>query len=116
MTLSPACKMSSRREGRPMPEIIRSYVLKCQLQNWTNAELLRLEALRLVSDYLNQHPFSPASVEFTVENLSPRAEIEFALRNCDDDFAAHDLELEVGVGVVLTGAVVPIGGVRCVVR
>ena len=53
---------------------------------------------------------SPAAVEFAVEDLFPRAEIEFAFGDGDDDFAAHDLAFHVGVGVVFAGAVVVVGG------
>jgi hypothetical protein len=70
----------------------------------------------LVSDYLNQHSLPTSPVEFAVENLFPRAEIQFALGNCDDDFAAHDLTLEVGVSVVFAGAIMPIKGGRCMWR
>ena len=35
----------------------------------------------------------------------PGADIEFALGDGDDDFAAHDLALHVSVGVVFAGAV-----------
>jgi len=63
----------------------------------------------LLADYFNQHALSPAAVEFAVENLFPRAEIEFAFSNCDDDFPAHDLTFQVGVGVVFAGSVMSIG-------
>ena len=67
----------------------------------------------LVSDYLDQHSLSPSAIEFAVENLFPRSEIKFALGDCDDDFPAHDLPLEVGVGVVFAGLVVArVGGRR----
>ena len=66
---------------------------------------------RLVSNYLDQHSLSPSSVEFAVEDLFPRTEVEFALGDGDDDFAAHDLTLEMGVGVVFAGAIVAIAEV-----
>ena len=72
--------------------------------------------LSLLSDYLNQHPFAPTAVEFTVENLFPRSEIQFAFGDRDDHFAAHDLTFEVSVGVVFAGSVVTIRGGRCVRR
>src|SRR6185369_8350144 len=37
------------------------------------------------------------------------SEIKFALGNRDDDFPAHDLALEMCVGVVFAGPIVPIG-------
>jgi hypothetical protein len=60
----------------------------------------------LLPDDLDQHPLGPVAVEFAVENLFPRAEVEFPLGDGDDDFPAHDLTLQMGVGVVLAGAVV----------
>ena len=71
---------------------------------------------RLVSDYLDQHAFATSAVEFAVENLFPCAEIQFALRNCDDDFPAHDLALEMGISVVFAGLVVSIRARRRVRR
>jgi hypothetical protein len=62
----------------------------------------------LVSDDFNEHSFAPLAVEFAVENLFPRPEIEFAFGDRDDDFAAHDLTFEMRVGVVFAGAIVSI--------
>ena len=42
--------------------------------------------------------------------MFPWAEVEFAIGDGDDDFAAHDLALEVGVVVVFAGAVVVVLG------
>src|SRR5713101_5992140 len=60
----------------------------------------------LLSSYLDQHSLPPSPVEFAVQNLFPRPEIEFAFGDCDDDFAAHDLTFEMGIGVVFAGAIV----------
>jgi hypothetical protein len=70
----------------------------------------------LLADNFDKDAFAPVSVEFAVENLFPRPEVEFAFCNCDDDFAAHDLTLEMGVSVVFAGAIVSIGGCRRVRR
>ena len=72
--------------------------------------------LSLLSDYLNQHAFSSAAVEFTVENLFTRPEIQFAFGDRNDSFSPHDLTLEVGVSVVFAGTVVSIGVRRRVRR
>ena len=64
----------------------------------------------LVSDDFHERAFSAAAIELAIEDLFPRAEIEFAFGNGDDDFAAHDLPLQMGVGVVFAGAIVPVGG------
>ena len=60
------------------------------------------------ADNFDQRAFAAAAVEFAVEDLFPRPEIEFAVGDGDDDFAAHDLALQVGVGVVFAGAVVAV--------
>lgn len=72
--------------------------------------------ISLFSDYLNQRSLSPSAVEFAVENLFPRTEIQFAFCDCDDDFAPHDLTLEMGVSVVFAGPVMSIGARRRVRR
>ena len=66
------------------------------------------QSRRLFSDHLDQHTLGPAPVEFAVKDLLPRAEIEFPVRDRDDDLAAHDLAFVVGVGVILAGAVMVI--------
>jgi len=63
-----------------------------------------------LADDFHEGAFAAAAVEFAVEDLFPRAEIEFAFGNGDDDFAAHDLALEMGVGVIFAGAIVTVGG------
>jgi len=52
-----------------------------------------------LADDLHQHALSPSAVEFALKYLFPPAEIEAAARDGDDDFPAHDLALEAGVGV-----------------
>ena len=60
----------------------------------------------LFADDFDQDTLGPSSIEFAVEDLFPGSEVEPALRDGDDDFAAHDLPFHVGVGVILAGAVV----------
>ena len=67
---------------------------------------LLAERWPLFPDDLDQHPLRPMAVELAVEDLLPRPEVELALGDRHDDFAAHDLPFQVGVGVVLAGAVV----------
>ena len=62
----------------------------------------------LFPNNLHQHPLPPSPVELVIENVFPRAEMQLAARNGDDDFTAHDLAFVVGVGVVFAGAVVVI--------
>src|SRR5216684_5364799 len=56
--------------------------------------------------HLDQHALVAAAVEFAVEDLLPRAEVELAARDRDHHLAAHDLPLVMRVPVVLAGAVV----------
>ena len=69
-----------------------------------------------LSDYLDQHSLFSSAVEFAVENLFPRPEIQFAFGDRNDNFAAHDLTLQVCIGVVFAGTVVAIGVRRRVRR
>src|SRR6202030_573292 len=72
---------------------------------------------RLPADYLNQDALGAAAVEFAVEDLFPRAEVELAVCDCDHYLAAHHLALMMRVAVVLAGAIVMIAlGARVVRR
>ena len=59
-----------------------------------------------LADDFHQHPLSSPAVELAVEDLLPRPEVERAFGNGHHDLTAHDLALEMRVGVVLAGAVV----------
>src|SRR5215471_6376204 len=63
---------------------------------------------KLFSDNFHQHPFAPSTVELAIENLLPRAEIEFAVGNGDHNFAPHHLSFYVRIGIVFAGIVVAI--------
>ena len=71
---------------------------------------------RLVSNYFDEHSLAPSAIEFAVENLFPRPEVHFAFGDRDDDFAAHDLTLEVGVSIVFASAIVAISNGRLMRR
>jgi hypothetical protein len=60
----------------------------------------------LVPDDLDQHPLTAATVEFTIEDLLPRAEVELSLGDGYDGFPSHDLPFQVSVCVVFAGPVV----------
>ena len=62
----------------------------------------------LLADKLHEHPFIPSTIEFTVEDLLPWAEVEPTFRDGDHNLSTHDLALEVGVGVILASAIVEI--------
>ena len=70
----------------------------------------RLRGLILLADHFDQYPFAPQPVELAVEDLLPRAEIEFAVGDRDDDLPAHDLPLQVRVRVILARPVVVVLG------
>ncbi len=59
----------------------------------------------LFPNYLHQHSFSASAVKFAIENLFPGAEIQFAAGYCHNDFPAHDLPFEVGIGIILAGSI-----------
>jgi len=62
----------------------------------------------LFSNDLYQHPLTSPSIEFTVENLLPRAEIEFATCHCDDHLSAHDLTFHMCICIVFNRIVVAV--------
>lgn len=55
----------------------------------------------LFPDNLDQHPFFPAAVKLSVEDLLPGTEIQTPFSHGHHHFPSHDLPLHVGVGVVL---------------
>jgi len=63
---------------------------------------------------LDQDALPAPPVELTVEDLLPGAEVQPAVGDRHDHFAPHDLPLQMGVGVVLAGAVVAIVADRLV--
>src|SRR3954471_24865420 len=60
----------------------------------------------LFADYFDEHALAAAAIEFAVENLFPRPEVQFGFGDGHYDLPSHDLPLQVGVGVVLSGAIV----------
>ena len=62
----------------------------------------------LLPDDFDQRAFASSAIPLSVEDLFPRAEIEFAFGDGDNDFAAHHLPFEVSIGVILTGVVVTV--------
>src|SRR5271169_3515609 len=54
---------------------------------------------------LHEDPLPAHAVKFPVEDLFPRAKVEPPSGHRDDDLAAHDRALEVGVRVVLAAVV-----------
>ena len=68
----------------------------------------------LLSNDLDQHPLSSSPIKLAVENLLPRAKVEAAIGDRYHHLAAHNLSLEVCVGIVLASAVVPVFADRLV--
>src|SRR5262249_57761711 len=64
--------------------------------------------LSLFADDLDEHSLLPLPVEFAVEDLFPRSEVQLSVCDCHDDFASHDLTLDVRVRIILTGIVVAV--------
>src|SRR5689334_6905409 len=56
--------------------------------------------LSLLADDLDEHSLPSPSIEFAVENLFPRPEIQLAVRDRHNDFAAHHLSLDVRIGII----------------
>ena len=69
---------------------------------------------KLFSDDLNQDAFGPAAVKFSIEDLLPGPQIQLAVRHRHDHFAAHDLPLEVCIGIVFSAVVMPVLAYRSV--
>ena len=70
----------------------------------------------LFSNDFYQGAFTAAAVKFAVENLFPRAEIEFPFCDSDNDFPPHDLAFQMGVSIVFAGEIMSVmggGRVRC---
>src|SRR6266446_8410064 len=59
----------------------------------------------LFSHYFNDDSFVALAVEFGIENLLPRAEIEFSVGDRDDDLVMNDQRFEVSVSIVFSGLV-----------
>jgi len=72
--------------------------------------LLTLRSPQSFPNNLHQHPLASPSVEFSIEDLFPGAEVQFAFGNGHHDFAAHDLAFHVGIRIILSRAVVVVLG------
>src|SRR3972149_754228 len=60
----------------------------------------------LFPDDLHDHPLAAPAIELGVEDLLPRPQVQFPLGHRQHHLVMHEGALEVGVAVVLTGAVV----------
>ena len=64
----------------------------------------------LLANNLDQHSLSAAAIKLAIEYLFPRTEIQTASADGDDNFPAHDLPLEMGVGIIFACFVVAVPG------
>ena len=62
----------------------------------------------LLADDLDEDPLFPSPIEFSVEDLFPRAEVQLRVGDGNDNFAAHHLALDMRVRVVFSGVVVAV--------
>ena len=62
--------------------------------------------VNLLPDDLDERSFAPSTIKFTIENLLPGTEVQFALGDGDHDFTPHYLPFEVRVRVILPCSVV----------
>jgi hypothetical protein len=72
---------------------------------WGQVKPLPRRCNSLPDDFY-QYALPPAAVELAIEDLFPRAKVERAFGDGDDNLAAHNLAFEMRVGVVFPGAVV----------
>lgn len=79
---------------------------------WPFAACLPAAGPSLADDF-DEYALAAPSVEFTVENLLPWAEMESSRRDGNHHLASHDLPLEMGIGIVLAD-IVPVGRNRLV--
>jgi hypothetical protein len=67
-----------------------------------------MDAADSFSNDFDQHPLLPAAIKLAVEDLLPRTEIQFAIRDRHDDLPAHNLPFDVSIRVVFAGVVMPV--------
>src|SRR6478752_7961141 len=65
--------------------------------------------LAVITDDFYKNALFAAAVELPVKDLFPWTKIQLAFGDSDDDFPAHDLTLQVGIGIIFAGAIVSIG-------
>jgi hypothetical protein len=61
-----------------------------------------------LTNNLHEHTLPSSPIKLAIENLFPWAEVQFAFRDGNNHFAAHDLAFHVSIGVVFTCSIVVI--------
>src|SRR5450830_974597 len=97
-----ACARVSPRRSEGTPRARRGSRTRSSTSLWRR----RAGRSRLFPEDLDEDALVAAAVPLAVEDPLPRAEVEPPLRDGGDDFAAHELPLDVRVGIVLAGVVV----------
>src|SRR5947209_142211 len=98
--------MKAIRQMRPMPRSSKSRAN--QRPRWSSTFIRAVKNLFIASlaENFYQGSFAAAAVKLAVEDLLPRAEVEPAGGDRNDNFPAHDLPLQMRVGVIFAGPVV----------
>ena len=78
-------------------------------KNFTQRNYYVYFPIGLLPDYLHQYSLLAAAVEFAVKDLLPGAKVQLAIGNGHYHFPAHDLALQMGVGIVLPHVVALLG-------
>ncbi len=61
-----------------------------------------------LTDNLHKNSLTTTSVELAIENLLPRAEVEFPACDRHDDFSPHHLSLQMGISIIFPCIVMPV--------
>ena len=67
-------------------------------------------------NHLHQHSLASPPVELPVEDLLPRPKVQLTIGHCHHDLAAHDLPLDVHIGIVFPRIVMPVLACRLMRR
>ena len=70
-----------------------------------------LRSFHLLSDDFDDDPFAALPIEFAVEEALPRAKVNSAIGDGQDDLVMQQEVFEVGIAVILTCLVMAIGGI-----
>ena len=65
----------------------------------------------LLTDDFDNDPFGALAIEFAVEEPLPRAKVDPAIRDGQDNLVMQQEVFEVGIAVILTCLVMVIGGI-----
>ncbi len=75
---------------------------------WADSSESQRSCQSLFTHNLDNHSLVPLPIEFRIEDALPRAEIELACRDWDDDFVMDEQSLQMRIAVSLAGIVVAV--------